>query len=199
MADDYKPLVTYPLDSDVSFFHPAQPLPPQVHADDPALQVMTDLRQVRAMTVGPNTALDSALDKMMRDGVRMLLVISPRGVLEGIITARDIQGEKPVKFVQGQGVEREVVRVRDIMTPRDRMEVLRIEEVRRAKVGDIVATLKRLERQHALVTDMDEDSSRVAVRGVFSATQIAKQLGVRIETARVTAKTFSELEAALRT
>jgi signal-transduction protein with cAMP-binding, CBS, and nucleotidyltransferase domain len=103
MANDYKPLATYSMGSDVSFFHPVQPLPQRVHADDPAVLVMTDLRQVRAMTIGPNATIDLALDKMIRDGVRMLLVISPRGILEGIVTARDIQGEKPVKFVQEQG------------------------------------------------------------------------------------------------
>jgi len=34
------------------------------------------------------------------------------------------------------------------------------------------------------------------VRGIFSATQIARQLGVQLQTAEV-AKTFAEIEAAL--
>jgi len=39
-------------------------------------------------------------------------------------------------------------------------------------------------------------SGRQTVRGVFSATQIARQLGVAIPTSEV-ARTFSEIEAAL--
>jgi len=85
--------------------------------------------------------------------------------------------------------------VRDVMTPQDRLQVLNLEDVRAAKVGHIVATLKAAGRQHALVVEID-GSGRQAVRGMFSATQIARHLGVTIHTSQV-AWTFSEIEAML--
>ena len=50
--------------------------------------------------------------------------------------------------------------------------------VRNAQVGHIVATLKALARQHALVVEVDAQSKEQRVRGIFSTSQISKQLGV---------------------
>ena len=50
--------------------------------------------------------------------------------------------------------------------------------VRNAQVGHIVATLQALARQHALVVDVDPKTKAHCVRGIFSTTQISKQLGV---------------------
>ena len=77
----------------------------------------------------------------------------------------------------------------------ERLEALNLADVRVAKVGHIVATLKKSGRQHALVVEVG-DGGRHKVRGVFSATQIARQLGVAIQPSQV-AFTFSEIEATL--
>jgi hypothetical protein len=85
--------------------------------------------------------------------------------------------------------------VRDIMTPQERLDVLMMHDVRSAKVGHIVATLRRSGRQHAIVVDADAKGAQT-VRGVFSATQIARQLGVSIPSSE-TARTFAEIESLL--
>ena len=101
-------------------------------------------------------------------------------------------GEKPVKTAVQQGVHRSEVQVRDIMTPRDALD---IRDVEASTVGHIVATLKAAGRQHTLVVDQDA-KGRQRVRGVFSATQIARQLGIAITTEAV-ARTFADIEASL--
>ena len=73
--------------------------------------------------------------------------------------------------------------------------MLRMQDVRRAHVGHIVATLKDATRQHAIVVDTDS-AGQQRVRGVFSVTQIARQLGVSLQTSEI-ARTFSEIEAHL--
>jgi hypothetical protein len=50
--------------------------------------------------------------------------------------------------------------------------------VRNGQVGHIVATLQALARQHALVVEVDPQTKAQCVRGIFSTTQISKQLGV---------------------
>jgi len=84
--------------------------------------------------------------------------------------------------------------VRDVMKAQDALEVLDFEASRTAKVGHIVSTLKRSGRQYAVVAE--RGSSPHMVRGVFSATQIARQLGVAIPISAV-ARTFAEIEAQL--
>jgi hypothetical protein len=59
-----------------------------------------------------------------------------------------------------------------------------------------VATLQRAGRQHALIVDMDVDGMAQTVRGILSASQITRQLGVAINTTEV-AQTFAEIGAAL--
>jgi hypothetical protein len=85
--------------------------------------------------------------------------------------------------------------VSDVMTVQSDLEVLSYEDVLKANVGSILATLKKSGRQHAIVVEENAGGGQT-VRGLFSATQIARQLGVRINTAEV-AKIFAEIEAAV--
>jgi hypothetical protein len=100
-----------------------------------------------------------------------------------------------MQAVSQRGIRREELVVRDVMTPQERLEVLDIADVRAARVGHVVSTLRHSGRQHALVVEHDS-ARRALVRGVFSATQIARQLGVAIPTSEI-ALTFSEIEAQL--
>ena len=75
-------------------------------------------------------------------------------------------------------------------------DMLDLTDVRHANVGDIVATLKKLGQQHVLVASRDAGTGDQRICGVFSATQIGRQLGVEVQTFKV-ARTFAETEAAL--
>jgi CBS domain-containing protein len=197
MAREYAPLASRRMKPKTTFARPTQHLPQRVRLDDPAVQVMTDLRQVTAVTIDPEGSIENANRVMIRRGVRLLLVVDVNNHLQGIITATDVLGEKPIQIGQSRGITRGEIRVRDIMTPQENLEVLAIEDVRAAKVGHIVATLKRAGRQHAAVVDVNEDGSE-ELRGLFSTTQIARQLGQPLHTVEV-ARNFAEVEAALGT
>src|SRR5437899_71350 len=95
----------------------------------------------------------------------------------------------------GKGRHGEVT-VADLMIPRSAIDVLDIDVVLRAEVGHIIATLKEAGRQHALVVDRDQLTREEIVRGVFSVTQIGRQLGVPNLSFEV-AQTFAEIEAEL--
>ena len=169
----------------------------RVRVDSPALAVMTDLRQISAATIDLEAPVDAANRFMIRRGVRLLLVSDDARQVLGLITSNDVLGEKPVQFALERGIKRQEIRVRDIMIPCERLEVLHYADLIHAEVGHIVATLQRAGRQHALVADMGVDGKTQTVRGIFSASQIARQLGVAIHTTEV-AQTFAEIGAALR-
>jgi len=167
-----------------------------VTVDSPAISVMTDLRQVSAATIDAEATLNEATRTMISRGVRLLFVVGSRGELVGLITARDTGGERPIKLQNERGVKFADLRVADLMIPRREIDILDLSDVLQAEVGHIVATLKASGRQHALVADRDTTSGATRIRGVFSATQIGRQLGIAVQPFEV-AKTFSEIERAL--
>lgn len=195
MTREYHPLTAHPLQAGTRFHLPGQDLE-RVRIDSPALTVMTDLRRIPAATIDLEAPLDAANRFMIRRGVRLLLVTSDERQLLGLITANDVLGEKPVQFALERGIKHTEIRVRDIMTPRERLEVLLHADLIQAEVGHIVATLKHTGRQHALVVDLSGDGKVQTVRGIFSASQIARQLGITIQPTEV-AQTFAEIGAAL--
>lgn len=195
MSENYTSLPYHNLSTGTTYQRPPQRLPEKVTADSPATDVMTDFTKVAAITMGPCATLDAAEQRMIASGVRLLLVTDQSNAILGIITATDLQGDRPVKYLQEVGGKREDIYLRDIMTPADKIEVLYMVDVENAHVGNIVETMKRVGRQHALVLDLDDNKQQI-VRGLFSTKQISKQLGISINPTEV-AKTFAELEAAL--
>lgn len=196
MIRNYPALSSVMLQSGVGYAQPTQTLPEKVTLDDPALQVLTDFQRVTAVIILPGDSVDEAHARMIQRGVRLLLVVDQDRRVLGVITAIDILGEKPMQMIAQRSLTRQDLLVRDVMTPQEQLDVLNLADVRAAKVGHIVATLQVTARQHAVVVESD-DQRRQKVRGVFSATQIARQLGVVIQTSHV-ARTFSEIEALLR-
>lgn len=190
----FKPLTFRKLKLGASFIQPSTYRP--VQADSPAIEVMTDLQRVSAATTHPEATLAQATNTMVARSVRLLLVTNPVGEILGLITSRDTIGDRPIKFIQENGGKHADLKVRDCMTHIENIQVLSMAEVLRAQVGHIVATLESVGRQHAMVVDIDPLSGEEAVRGIFSISQIGRQLGVSLQTVEV-AKTFSEIKAML--
>jgi len=92
-----------------------------------------------------------------------------------------------------RGLRRAELVVADIMVPAERVDAIALADVEAARVGHVLETLRRAGRQHALVVDGEG-----MVRGIFSLSQIARQLGVAVATGGEVARTFSEIEAAIR-
>ena len=190
---DYNPLSTLYLTGAARIFQPV--LSKHVTLDSSALDVMTDLRRTHIAVIGPDVTMESANAYMMQRGVRLLFVLNQEEKLDGIITATDILGEKPLRFIQERRVKHCDILVADIMTPVSKLEAVSIEEVKHAKVGNVVASLRDSDRQHTLVTDKGADGLPI-ILGIFSLTQIEKQLGTVIIPTAV-AKTFAEIETTL--
>lgn len=161
-----------------------------------ALEVMTDLRYVPAAIIQENVDLDTATQKMIARGVRALLVVNDEDDVVGIITARDLMGNR-LNEIMDTGKCIADIRVREIMTGHDQIEVLPLNDVLHAHVGDIVETLKHSGRQHALVVEDDPLTEKPTIRGIFSASQIARQLGIPLQVQEL-AQTFEQIDLAIK-
>ena len=169
--------------------------PTDVSLDDAAIKVMTDLNQITPFSIEPTANIEATNEKMIACGVRLLFVTDIDSNLTGIVTAKDILGEKPVMYLKEHGGKREDILVQDVMTPKSGLDVLSLNDVKRACVGDIIETLKMLGRQHTLVEEISESGTTI-VRGIFSMAQISRQVGIAIEL-NIRANTFADVKQAV--
>jgi len=167
----------------------------QVTMDSPAAVVMTDLTQVAAVVTQPGAAMEAAHDTMVQRGVRMLLVLDAEGRVAGLLSASDVLGEKPMHLVHERRIRHADLLVADVMTPAVRLDAFEFKAVQAARVGNVVARLMQAGRHHALVTQPDA-AGQPLVRGIFSLSQIARQLGLPLQLPEA-ASSFAEIEAVL--
>ncbi len=163
-----------------------------VQVNSPAVEVMTDLQCVSAATTTADATLAQATQAMVARSVRLLFVVDAAGEIQGLITARDTMGDRPIKYLKEHGGKHADLKVRDVMTPIENIEVLSMADVEKACVGNVVATLQKCGRQHAMVVDVDRISGEETVRGIFSITQIGRQLGVQLQAFEID-KAFAQL------
>ena len=195
MERRYAPLGAQFMRAGTIVTQPALETALRVAPEDPAVSVMTDLSRVAAVLVDPGVDIEAAMRIMIRRNVRSLFAVNVENEVIGLITATDLLGEKPLQHIQRYGGRRNEIRVRDLMTPQAQLEVLRMRDVERACIGHVVETLKPAGRQHAIAGGARGGEPPV-VRGVFSTSQIEKQLGRPVPVGAV-AHSFAEIEAAL--
>lgn len=191
----YSPIASAKLEEGASF-HRTERTFELIRLDDPAIAVMTDLKKVSALTIAEKAPIEAANARMKHRGVRLLLVVDDDDTVVGLITSTDLHGAKPIQHIKAHGGTYRDIQVQDIMTPQGMLEVICMDDINRTRVGNIVATLKQAGRSHALVVDRHERENRQVIRGIISASQIARQLDIDIPTTEI-AQTFAEIEALL--
>lgn len=167
-----------------------------VSLQDPASVVMTDFNLVTPYSIEPTASIDAINEKMIACGVRLLFVTDNQNALLGLVTATDVLGEKPVQYMKEHGGKRQDILAQDLMTMHDKLDVLQMSDVESACVGDIIETAKVFGRHHILVVEKNHTEAGESVRGLFSTTQISRQLGAGLDIAE-RANTFAELGKAI--
>jgi CBS-domain-containing membrane protein len=196
MIEGYAILTHIPLKPGTPCLTPAG-LRPLVHIDEPATRVMTDFRQVTPVTIEPHSKITTALDKMKETGVRLLFVPNRDDHIIGIITAKDIQGERPIRLARASGILFGDISVEMIMTLLEEIMAVDIKSVNAARVGHIVNTLRSLERQHTLVVEVDRETGQHAIRGLFSTSHISKLLEQDVTDPEYAVHSFAEVQREL--
>ena len=167
-----------------------------VSFDSPGVDIMTDLTKVKAATTHPATTLRQAEQTMIYQGVRMLFVVTDMPSIEGLVTTTDLRGDQPMRVVHERHLRYDELCVADVMTGLDALDAVDLDRLQQATVGDAIATLKRLGRNHLLVVEKATPRTPRRVRGVVSRSQIERQLGQAIDITPI-AHSFADIERAL--
>lgn len=186
MLSAYTPRDSIPLQANLQIESPEEP-PELVHFHDPAMLVFTDFSRVYPVTTTSDRSIDYALQKMKNAGVRLLLVVNKKHRMIGLISADQIMGDDPVRLAENNQLDHSQITVGMLMQPQREIHVLEMSHLRDARVGHIVATLHTLGQKHMLVVDQG------MIRGLFSCSQISRQLGRNIVDEESPAHTLAEM------
>ena len=167
------------------------PVPPQLprsttdaisnlDMDGPAIRAMTDFSKECPITALEQHTIEEALQTMVHSGVRSLLVVRKKHVT-GLLTSYDIQGERPIQFLQSDHCPPDrhlhsAVLVSDVMTPWDALPTLTIDRLLEARAGDLLITFSQIQQSHLLVIQSCEEPGSCTVRGLISRTRLQRQL-----------------------
>jgi CBS domain-containing protein len=108
--------------------------------------------------------------------VRALLVVRDRRVV-GLITSYDIQGERPLQFLQSSTYSQHSdIRVGHIMTPWEELQAVEWGRLQSARAGDLLTVLEEAGVTHLLVVDAGKTHEAPIVRALISRARLSRQL-----------------------
>src|ERR1019366_1265694 len=143
---------------------------------DPAILAITDFTREHPVTVDAERHIDDALNDMINLGVRALLVYKKQRIV-GLITSYDIQGERPLQFLQSSNyTHHRDIRVAHIMTPWDALTAVEWRTLQLMCAGDLLHLLEEAGLTHLIVIEPDRQSSSCVVRALVSRARLLRQL-----------------------
>lgn len=180
MTTHYPALTFHNMPIGVSYTRPVEDYPERLTLESPAIDGMTDLRKITALTVERTNTLAATRERMGKLGVKMLLVTDATGAVAGIVTLTDLDSDRPAKIAAKSGEQPDDLLVQDIMTLRGRIEVLHLQDVVEANVGQILSSLREAGRRHALVLQAGQRGEPDQICGIFSLTRLCALIGLAI-------------------
>ena len=143
---------------------------------DPAILAVTDFTREHPVTIDAERQIDDALNDMIRVGVRALLVFKDQRIV-GLITSYDIQGERPLQFLQSSTYSHHRdIRVAHIMTPWHALTAINWETLQSMRAGDLLQLLDHAAVTHLIVVETDRARSSCMVRALVSRARLIRQL-----------------------
>lgn len=166
-----------------------------------ALSLVTPDGEVRAGVISAETQIDTALAEMLAHNMHAMFVTDIAGNLAGLVTSQDIQGERPVQFLQSPACPKAIcrrkdVRVRDVMTPLSALRMVEPAALEQATIEDLAATFAEVDLAHLLIGERSGNPCGTAVLGLMSRLDVERLLGESLEHRHGTAS-FVEIESVL--
>ena len=120
-------------------------LPKIVHLDDSAIDALTDFHLVKPLTFNKTEQMMEARKTMQISGLHVGLVFGDNKKLIGLLSFEQILGAKTIKMIESRRIERKDILIASVMTRLEKVATINVDTLKYAKVGHVVATLKRIQ------------------------------------------------------
>jgi CBS domain-containing protein len=152
------------------------------------LTVFTDFEVHWPLMLEHSVLVVDAREIMKKAHVRLKLIIDKEEHFKGVVTAADLVSIRVGRAQQKTGLSLSEITVDHVMTPREYLHAIHYEDLSRAKIGDVLETMRRDGDQHLLVAD----DTGMAIRGIISTSDIARALHLPV-TINERATSFAEV------
>jgi len=163
----------------------------ELSAASSALEIFTDFKKHIPLTIEGSVAADDVEVLMRKAHVKMKLVVDANNEFIGTISLDDLD-ERHFMTRIAAGDARHDILVSDLMTPKERIMALCLDDLEHASIGDVIKSLQKQGQQHCLVVDR----SGRQIRGLISASDVARRLHIPIRIERV--PTFVDIFSSVR-
>ncbi len=176
---EYKLLetITHRTQTSIPYYHPETI--DVISLETPALHVFTDFHTSKPYIVHLKALANDALQLMKKVEVRSLLVVNNDDEVAGLISAKRLQGIHRTQVAQKEGVHPKEVTSGMLMTKINDLPVIDYVVLKDTLVGHLARLMHDKYIDHLLVQEHDKQG-QVMIRGIISASFIAKRLGAQI-------------------
>ncbi len=141
-----------------------------------ALTLFTDFRRHEPLVIDGWMTATAAQQYMRQSNAKLRLVVDHGGEFIGTITLAELSEERLLKRVAA-GERRNEIQVMDLMTHRHELRALDYDDLRRARVGDVIDTLRYHGERHCLVVAFRTHR----IRGLIAASDVARRLHTNLD------------------
>ncbi len=167
--------MTFDLSENNELAIPSKDLPELVTFNDKASTVLINFDKHSPATISPRTPIDVALHQMKCRQEPLLFVVDDNNKVMGIISREELIGEEPIRLMQEKRLSRTELTVDLLMSSHKRLLAVDATSTRNALVGHLLRTFKE-SGAHYIVVVKKERADKQRIVGLFSASQLCKQL-----------------------
>ncbi|WP_322406147.1 hypothetical protein U0358_09965 [Idiomarina sp. PL1-037] len=163
---------------------------PLISWHDSAMHVVDDFTKVSPLEITESTQVSDAEQKLRGANQRYACIKNQSNEMTGLLALRELHGRKATQLSTVKQIGWRELVVKELMLPLIILPQVKLEDLKKAKIGDAAATLKASGRDFLLVINDRE------VCGVVSSLRIAELTGESVNVYHLPS-TFAEIISAI--
>jgi hypothetical protein len=165
--------------------------------DDLATELLKDFNRQNPLTVRASEDIHTIGKKLDLSGETLSVVINRNDDLIGMLHLKDLVGSLPMSIASQRGSAIADLVAQDVMRPMWSLPAIDFSKLQSQTVDDLLSTFRELHSDYLLVTETIAGEEGKVVRGLLSADDLSRRLGVRVSTGS-RPESFSDIVHAVR-
>jgi len=165
--------------------------------DDLATELLKDFNRQNPLTVRASEDIHTIGKKLEISGEALCVVINRKDDVIGMLHLKDLIGSLPMSIASQRGSSIADLVAQDVMRPVWSLPTMGFTKLQSLTVTDLLSIFRELHSDYLLVTETVAGEEGKVVRGLLSADELGRRLGVRVNT-EPRPESFSDIVHAVR-